>query len=70
MHPNTSPHQTLPASNTSKDRRAGRFDVDLDQRIDFERKAVFGVIMGIPAGTGRMNTPGPRFRVHSGWFPS
>ena len=39
MHPNTSPRQTLPASNTSKDRRAGRFDVDLARRIDFERKA-------------------------------
>ena len=39
MHPNTSPRQTLPASNTFKDRRAGRFDVDLARRIDFERKA-------------------------------
>ena len=39
MHPNTSPRQTLPASNTFKDRRAGRFDVDLARCSDFERKA-------------------------------
>ena len=29
MHPNTSPRQTLPESNISKGRRAGRFDIDL-----------------------------------------
>ena len=74
MHPNTSPRQTLPASNIFRGRRAGRFDVDLARRITSKplivAQAVFSVIMGIPAGTGRMNTPGPRFRVHSGWFPS
>ena len=33
MHPNTSPRQTLPASNIFRGRRAGRFDVDLARRI-------------------------------------
>ena len=47
----------------------GRFEVDLDRRIDFE-KGRMSVIMGIPVMTGRMNTRCPRFPVHFGWFPS
>ena len=34
----------------------GRFEVDLDRRIDFE-KGRMSVIMGLPVMTGRMNTP-------------
>ena len=47
----------------------GRFEVDLDRRIDFE-KGRMSVIMGIPVMTRQMNTPRPRFSVHFEWFPS
>ena len=60
MHPNTSPRQTLPASNIFRGRRAGRFDVDLARRITSKPLIVAQAVFSVILGTSKMNRPSAR----------
>ena len=48
----------------------GHFELDLDERIDFERRGRMSVILGVPMMTDQVNTASALSDVHLGSFPT